>query len=107
MQALIRLSLAVATLIGLANSVAVEIEKRASSLEVLLSAGANAQVKATIKNVGATDLTLLTYGTLFDTAAVEKVDVYSAGMSVYFILKLSSSTPNHLFLRIQDLGCLR
>ena len=48
-------------------------------LEVTLVAGENAVVHASVKNVGAEDLNLLSYGSLFDTAPVQKINVYEGG----------------------------
>lgn len=79
MHFILQSSLLSAVLLGIANAVAVDLQKRDSPLEVTLAPSGNAVVKATVKNVGTTDLKLLTYGTLFDEAPVEKVDVYTAG----------------------------
>lgn len=50
--------------------------KRAAGLEVTLSSAAGAaEVLATIKNVGAQDLNLLTLGTFLDSAPVQKLAV--------------------------------
>ncbi|CAD6446319.1 07a43aa3-81a5-4768-9422-655b5aa20577 [Sclerotinia trifoliorum] len=48
-------------------------------LEVTSAAGDNALVHATVKNTGIEALNLLKYGTLFDSAPVQKVDVYEGG----------------------------
>ncbi|THV47350.1 hypothetical protein BGAL_0316g00040 [Botrytis galanthina] len=53
-------------------------------LEVTLVAGDNALVHASVKNVGTEDLNLLSYGTLFDTAPVQKVNVYEGETAVPF-----------------------
>lgn len=53
-------------------------------LEVTLVAGENAVVHASVKNVGAEDLNLLSYGSLFDTAPVQKINVYEGGEFTLF-----------------------
>jgi deuterolysin len=52
---------------------------RDNALEVTLKAVDNAVVHATVKNVGAEDLNLLKYGTLFDSAPVRKIIVTESG----------------------------
>ncbi|ESZ91571.1 hypothetical protein SBOR_8041 [Sclerotinia borealis F-4128] len=53
-------------------------------LEVTLAAGDNAVVHATVKNVGTEALNLLSYGTLFDSAPVQKINVYEGETAVPF-----------------------
>ncbi|KAF7869996.1 hypothetical protein EAF04_004780 [Stromatinia cepivora] len=53
-------------------------------LEVTLAAGDNAVVHATVKNTGTEALNLLKYGTLFDSAPVQKVAVYEGKNAVPF-----------------------
>ncbi|KAM3080431.1 hypothetical protein ACMFMG_005386 [Clarireedia jacksonii] len=67
--------LAVASLPVIVSSAVLDIYKRDNALEVTLKAVDNAVVHATVKNVGAQDLNLLKYGTLFDSAPVRKVIV--------------------------------
>jgi hypothetical protein len=64
---------------GLSTAAVLDIAKRDAALAVTLSAIDNAVFKASVKNVGTTDLKLLAYGTLFDTAPVEKLNVVSSG----------------------------
>lgn len=54
-------------------------------LEVTLTPGGNAVVHATVKNVGVEPLNLLSYGTLFDPAPVQKVYVYEGGEFSIFL----------------------
>ena len=53
------------------------ISKRNAGLEVTLTEIGNAEVKAVVKNVGDKALKLFTYGTIFDDAPVEKINVFS------------------------------
>ncbi|CCD33635.1 hypothetical protein ACHAPC_004601 [Botrytis cinerea] len=61
-----------------------QIELDNNVLEVTLVAGENAVVHASVKNVGAEDLNLLSYGSLFDTAPVQKINVYEGETAVPF-----------------------
>lgn len=60
------------------------ISKRNAGLEVTLTEIGNAEVKAVIKNVGDKALKLFTYGTIFDDAPVEKINVFSGEEALPF-----------------------
>ncbi|KAL5331915.1 hypothetical protein ACEPPN_001455 [Leptodophora sp. 'Broadleaf-Isolate-01'] len=69
-------SVALAILSALGEAAVIENGKRELGLEVTLAPAENmAEVIATVKNVGAQDLNLLTLGTFLDTAPVEKLHV--------------------------------
>ena len=71
-----QLSLALAALAVSNAAVVIDNTKRATGLEVTLSPTENsAGVVATVKNVGAEDLNLLTLGTFLDSAPVQKLAV--------------------------------
>lgn len=74
--------LTIASLTAIANSAAIKRDN--NFLEVTLAAGQNAVVHATVKNTGTEALNLLKYGTLFDSAPVQKVDVYEGENAVPF-----------------------
>jgi deuterolysin len=76
--------LAVASLPVIVSSAVLDIYKRDNALEVTLKAVDNAVVHATVKNVGAEDLNLLKYGTLFDSAPVRKIIVTESDNLVPF-----------------------
>jgi hypothetical protein len=72
----IQLSLALAALAVSNAAVTIDNTKRATALEVTLAPTENAaEVVATVKNVGAEDLNLLTLGTFLDSAPVQKLAV--------------------------------
>jgi deuterolysin len=73
-----QLSLAFAILAGLTNGAA--LAKRADTLKVTLTQVDNALVKAVVQNLGADDLNLFAFGTIFDKAPVEKLSVLSGSM---------------------------
>ncbi|KAH8591550.1 metallo protein-like proteinase [Bisporella sp. PMI_857] len=83
MQTIFKL-LAVATLSQIASSSRPDIYKRDNPLEVTLAELEGGLVKATVTNVGAEDLNLFAYGTLFDSAPVEKLSVYSSDAKAEF-----------------------
>jgi deuterolysin len=76
-----QLSLAVATLSQVVSAARLDLSKRDSALAVTLAAVENGVVKATVTNTGAEDLNLLTFGSIFDSAPVQKLDVYASGKS--------------------------
>ncbi|KAB8298229.1 hypothetical protein EYC80_001964 [Monilinia laxa] len=75
-------TLVVAGLAAIVHSAAVQRNK--NILEVTLTPGDNAVVHATVKNVGVETLNLLSYGTLFDPAPVQKLNVYEGETAVPF-----------------------
>jgi len=77
--------LSIAALVSVASSTAIALTKRASSLDVKLSAEGNTMIKAAITNTGSRALNLLNKGTLLDNAAVEKVRVSSTAGKVPFL----------------------
>lgn len=79
-------SVALAILSALGEAAVIENGKRELGLEVTLAPAENmAEVIATVKNVGAQDLNLLTLGTFLDTAPVEKLHVVDeAGKKTLF-----------------------
>lgn len=52
-----------------------------SPLAVTLNAGGNGLVEATITNLGSEDLNLLKYGSLLDSAPVQKLNVFAQSQS--------------------------
>lgn len=72
-------ALALATLSQIVSSARLDVHKRASALDVTLAAVDNGVVKATVTNTGAEDLKLLKFGSFFDSAPVQKLDVFSSG----------------------------
>lgn len=71
--------LSVAALVSAASAVSLNLNKRDSPLDVKLEMVGNTEVKATVTNTGADNLKLYKAGSLLDTAAVEKVEIYNAG----------------------------
>lgn len=74
---LIELTLTLAVIAQVAHSTRLYIEKRDSPLSVTLYAGENGVVEATVTNSGAEDLKLLKYGSLLDSAPVQKLNVFA------------------------------
>jgi deuterolysin len=73
-------ALATVALSSFAAGSPVTLETRAPALDLTLAPTAdNAKVLATLTNTGASDLSLLKYGTFLDSAPVQKVSVHSAG----------------------------
>ena len=64
-------------LAALAQAISVDVEKRASPLDVKLEMVGNSAVKATVTNTGASNLKIFKTGSFLDETAVEKVDVFS------------------------------
>ncbi|CZT52992.1 probable Neutral protease 2 homolog SNOG_10522 [Rhynchosporium secalis] len=89
-------AVALAVLSAFGEAAVLENEKRELGLEVTLTpAGNAAEVIATVKNVGAQDLNLLTPGTFLDTAPVQKlsvVDEKNAPVAFTGILRRMEST---------------
>jgi deuterolysin len=79
-------SVVLAGLASLANAAAVDnVYQRDAALSVTLVKIGNAEVKATIKNVGAKSLKLMKYGTIFDDEApIEKLTVSTAESKIPF-----------------------
>ncbi|KAI0810429.1 neutral protease [Xylaria sp. FL0064] len=74
--------LAGATLLAsVASAASIENAKRASPLDVKIEMVGNSGIKASITNIGATDLKVLKTGTLLDKAATEKVNIYQGSRS--------------------------
>lgn len=71
----------VAALAAMANAAPQFWERSTSALDVSLTANGNTEVTAVITNTGATDLNLLTAGSILDASPVEKVSLFSAGTS--------------------------
>lgn len=65
---------------------ALSIQQRASSLDVKLEMVGNSEVKATITNIGSENVRLLKTGTILDSAAVEKTNVFSGGKLVLSVV---------------------
>ncbi|KAL8924509.1 MAG: hypothetical protein Q9208_003984 [Pyrenodesmia sp. 3 TL-2023] len=70
---------ALVALLPLVSSVAVDLEKRASDVEVTLSSAGGSLVKATVKNNAAQTFKFLKAGTFLDPAPVEKATVFKGG----------------------------
>lgn len=70
-------SVAAACTVAFAHAATIQNEKRATGLEVTLAPaeGSAADVIATIKNVGAESINLMTLGTFLDSAPVQKFGV--------------------------------
>lgn len=85
----------VASVLAVAN--AAVIGRDAAALEVTLTPAANSasgQVIATVKNVGAESLNLVTLGTFLDTAPVDKLNVVDeSGMFCLFLVFVESPGP--------------
>lgn len=64
----------------LALGARINIQKRASPLEVTIENVGNSGVKAYLTNTGSDDLKLLKTGTILDEQAVEKAEIYSGSM---------------------------
>jgi deuterolysin len=64
-----------------ASAVSINLGKRESPLDVKLEMLGNSEVKATISNTGTADLKLFKPGSILDTAEIEKVNVFTGGMS--------------------------
>lgn len=84
-------SVALAALSAFGNAAVIENAKRELGLDVTLAPAGNvAEVVATVKNVGAQDLNLLTLGTFLDVAPVQKLSVVDEAS------KISYSFPTYI-----------
>lgn len=68
----------------LVSSFAVDLEKRASDIDVTLSSAGGSTVKATVKNNAAETFKFLKSGTFLDPAPVSKATVFKDGAAVAF-----------------------
>lgn len=64
---------------SLASAVSVDLGKRDSPLDVKIQMVDNSIVQAAITNTGRETLRLLKTGTILDSAAVEKTEIFSGG----------------------------
>ncbi|KAF2799333.1 neutral protease 2-like protein [Melanomma pulvis-pyrius CBS 109.77] len=72
--------ISLAALISYASATAINVNKRASPLSVVLTAAGNSEVKIAVTNNGEAALNLLSKGTFLDEAnPVEKVKMFAAG----------------------------
>ncbi|TDZ67612.1 Neutral protease 2-like protein [Colletotrichum trifolii] len=69
---------------ALASAVVVDLNKRDSPLDVKIEAVGNSGVKASITNTGASDLKVFKTGSILDTLAVEKAEVFAGSEQVAF-----------------------
>lgn len=79
MKAFTLSTIAALTAVGAAHPQMAKWVRSATALDVALTATGNTEVKAVITNNGATDLNLLTAGSILDASPVEKVSLFSAG----------------------------
>jgi deuterolysin len=70
---------AVAAFAHFSNAARLDTYKKDSALQVTLNAVENSIVKATVVNTGNEDLNLLKFGSLLDSAPVQKLNVYTVG----------------------------
>lgn len=75
------LSLATALMASLAASAAVQLHRRAPSIDLKLTVTGNTIIDAVLTNTAATPLGLLNYATFMDRAPVQKVLVFKDGQS--------------------------
>jgi deuterolysin len=76
--------LSLAAMVSYASATAININKRASPLSVVLTASGNSEVKVAVTNNGEEALNLLSTGTFLDEVnPVEKVAMYAAGGQLY------------------------
>lgn len=73
-----------ATLASVAASAAVELNRRATPLDVKLQQVNNSEIKAIVTNNGDKDLNLFVRNSFLDEAAIEKAEVYGAESRVAF-----------------------
>lgn len=64
---------------SVATAVSIDLSKRDSPLDVKIQMVDNSIVEATITNTGSETLRLFKAGTILDSAAVEKTDIFSGG----------------------------
>lgn len=67
----------------LALGARVNVQKRASPLEITIESVGNSGVKASLTNTGSEDLKLLKTGTILDSKAIEKAEIYSGSELLY------------------------
>ncbi|RDW82699.1 neutral protease 2 [Coleophoma cylindrospora] len=95
-----------ALLATVANAARLDIAKRASPLEVAIApvAEAPATFQVTVTNTGTEDLSLFPYGSILDTAPVQKLNVFAADSEVAFtgvlasVLRTGLTTENFVTL---------
>lgn len=73
-------------LLGCAVAARVNIHKRASPLEVKLERMGNSAVKASFTNTGSEAINILKTGSVLDSTAVEKAEIYSSSSCKSFCL---------------------
>ena len=71
--------LTIAALASVASTLFIDLSKRDSPLDIKLEMAGNTAVKASITNIGPTDLKVLKTGSFLDGTAVEKVEVFQGG----------------------------
>lgn len=74
----------VSCLAALANAAVVNLDKRASPLDVKVEQVGNSEVKASITNTGKVGLKVLKTGSILDSAPVEKTKVFQGGKLLSF-----------------------
>jgi deuterolysin len=77
----------ITALAALASAASVDVNKRATPLEVTLEKVGNTKVIAKVTNTGAKGLNLFNKGTILDSQPVEKLVVHSASKSPDFSLQ--------------------
>jgi len=85
--------LSLASLVAVASSTVIALDKRAHILDVKLTSAANTVIKAAITNNGALGLNLFKHGTFLDSAAIEKVRVSTNGRTT--LCSLPFLLPSH------------
>jgi deuterolysin len=82
MKSFIQLTLA--AMVACVSATAINVNKRASPLSVVLTASGNSEVKVAVTNNGEETLNLLSTGTFLDEVnPVEKVAMYAADGELY------------------------
>lgn len=71
-------------LTSLALGARVDLHKRASPIEITIESVGNSGVKASLTNTGSQDLKVLTTGTILDSKAIEKAEIYSGSTLLLF-----------------------
>lgn len=70
---------------SLALGATVNVQKRESPLKVTIESVGNSGVKASLTNTGSEDLKLLKTGTILDSKAIEKAEIYSGSMFYVYL----------------------
>ena len=83
--------LVLASLASFSIATSLNLDKRASALDVKLDRISNSVVKISVTNTGAKDLRLLNEGTLIDSRHTEKIHVFSNGKQRRTVSCLSST----------------